>query len=85
MNSRLVIDTPLMWIDKEATWRMASRLGGDQLVEVIRNQSHSCYFGDRNQKHAWGYGCGECDDCNLRRIGWEAFNRSALAPPDQSL
>ncbi len=82
MNSRLVIDTPLMWIDKAETWRLAKQIGGDRLVEEIRNRSHSCYVGDRSRKHAWGYGCGICDACKLRQGGWERFSqRIELAPP----
>lgn len=76
MNSRLVIDTPLMWIDKAETWRLAERLGGSELVDEIRERSHSCYLGDRSQRHEWGYGCGTCDACLLRTSGWEKFQRA---------
>ena len=74
MNSRLVIDTPLMWIDKAQTWEMASHLGGSELVEVVRCQSHSCYAGDRTRENPWGFGCGGCDACKLRAGGWQAFS-----------
>lgn len=73
MNSRLVIDTPLMWIDKAQTWEMAQRIGGPALVEIIRKQSHSCYAGVRTKESAWGHGCGECDACKLRANGWNSF------------
>lgn len=73
MDRRFVIHTPLMWRDKRATWELARDLGGDALVELIREESHSCYVGERNQLHAWGYGCGACPACDLRRHGWEAF------------
>jgi 7-cyano-7-deazaguanine synthase len=73
MGHRFVIHTPLMWRDKRATWELACELGGDPLVELIREDSHSCYMGERGQRHAWGYGCGECPACDLRRKGWEAF------------
>ncbi|MFO1305330.1 MAG: 7-cyano-7-deazaguanine synthase QueC [Burkholderiales bacterium] len=73
MASRLVLETPLMWIDKAATWRLARELGGDALVEVVRARTHSCYRGDRSRSHAWGYGCGECDACKLRARGYEKF------------
>jgi len=73
MDHRFVIHTPLMWRDKRATWELARDLGGDALVELIREESHSCYLGDRGHRHDWGYGCGECPACELRRKGWEAF------------
>ena len=73
MDHRFVIHTPLMWRDKRATWELTRDLGGDTLVELIREESHSCYRGERGQRHDWGYGCGECPACDLRRKGWEAF------------
>jgi 7-cyano-7-deazaguanine synthase len=73
MNHRFVLHTPLMWRDKAATWALARELGGDRFVELIRDESHSCYLGDRLHRHAWGYGCGDCPACALRRAGWEAF------------
>ena len=73
MEVRFVIETPLMWIDKAATWALADELGGEPLVELIRENSHSCYLGDRETRHAWGYGCGSCPACELRAQGWQAF------------
>src|SRR6266478_7334520 len=73
MDHRFAIHTPLMWRDKEATWELARDLGGDALVELIRADSHSCYLGERGELHSWGYGCGQCPACELRRKGWEAF------------
>jgi 7-cyano-7-deazaguanine synthase len=73
MDRRCVIHTPLMWRDKRATWELARELGGDPLVELIREESHSCYLGERGELRDWGYGCGECPACDLRRKGWEAF------------
>jgi 7-cyano-7-deazaguanine synthase len=73
MARRFVLHTPLMWIDKAATWRLAEGLGGKPLVELIVEQTHSCYLGDRTQRHAWGYGCGTCPACELRRNGWESY------------
>jgi len=77
MDHRFVVHTPLMWRDKAATWALARTLGGDQLVELIREETHSCYLGDRTHRHAWGHGCGECPACQLRRRGWEAFAMAA--------
>jgi len=73
MEKRFVMDTPLMWIDKAATWAMADRLGGKQLVELVTESTHTCYQGDRSQRHAWGYGCGKCPACGLRAQGYRAF------------
>ena len=73
MDHRFVVHTPLMWRDKAATWALAHDLGGDALVELVREESHSCYRGDRSRLHAWGYGCGDCPACELRRAGWEKF------------
>ena len=73
MESRFVLHTPLMWIDKAATWAMAQQLGGEALVELIRTHSHSCYQGERETLHEWGYGCGTCPACELRAQGWAKF------------
>ena len=73
MDHRFAIHTPLMWRDKVATWELARELGGTPLVELIRDETHSCYEGDRAHRHDWGYGCGICPACDLRRKGWEAF------------
>jgi len=72
-ESNFVIHTPLMWITKAQTWSMARDLGGDELVEVIRRESHTCYAGDRSHLHDWGFGCGECPACQLRARGWLEF------------
>ena len=60
MEADFELDTPLMWIDKPATWAMAEELGGAALVELIREETHSCYLGVREARHDWGYGCGDC-------------------------
>jgi 7-cyano-7-deazaguanine synthase len=77
---RFVIHTPLMWRDKAATWALAQKLGGSALVELIREETHSCYLGDRSRCHDWGYGCGECPACALRRAGWEKYARERPPP-----
>lgn len=73
MDQSLVFETPLMWITKEQTWHMASRLGGPKLVELIRTDTHTCYLGDHESLHEWGYGCASCPACDLRRVGFERF------------
>ena len=73
MDRRFLIETPLMWIDKADTWRLAQRLGGAALVNLIVEHTHTCYLGDREHRHAWGYGCGTCPACELRARGYERF------------
>jgi 7-cyano-7-deazaguanine synthase len=73
MGTDFVIDTPLMWIDKAATWKMAEDLGGDMLVAMIVEDTHSCYRGDRQTRKPWGYGCGMCPACDLRARGWNGY------------
>ena len=73
MEKRFVIETPLMWIDKADTWALAHDLGGQALVDLIIEHSHTCYQGDRDHRQAWGFGCGACPACDLRRQGFERF------------
>jgi 7-cyano-7-deazaguanine synthase len=73
MDRPLAIHTPLMWIDKAATWRLAEELGGEALVSLIREESHSCYLGERDKRFDWGRGCGECPACRRRAAGGEKF------------
>ncbi len=77
MDRDFVIETPLMWIDKAGTWEMAQALGGKDLVSIIREDTHTCYLGDRSHSHDWGYGCGTCPACELRASGWHAWRQSA--------
>ena len=81
MDKRFLIETPLMWIDKADTWRLAYALGeqsglpngGEVLVDLIVEHTHTCYLGDRTHRHAWGYGCGQCPACELRARGYQRF------------
>lgn len=73
MEQRFVIDTPLMWLDKAATWKLARDLGGDALVDLIVEQTHTCYAGDRTHRQVWGYGCGQCPACDLRDKGYTQY------------
>ena len=83
MDRRFLIETPLMWIDKAATWELAQSLGessgaidgGQALVDLIVEHTHTCYLGERGQRHPWGYGCGTCPACVLRARGYERFAR----------
>jgi 7-cyano-7-deazaguanine synthase len=73
MDRRFVLHTPLMWIDKAETFALAREIGGEGLLGVVVEETHSCYLGDRSRRHDWGYGCGECPACKLRADGWTKF------------
>ena len=72
-----VIHTPLMWIDKTETWRLAERLGGEPLVDLIVEETVTCYEGDRSRRQDWGYGCGICPACQLRARGFAQYRERA--------
>jgi len=78
LGARVTIETPLMWLDKAQTWRLAHELGGQALVGLIVEHSHTCYLGERGQRHEWGYGCGACPACELRRAGWLRWRADGL-------
>ena len=73
LDKRLTLHTPLMWIDKAETFAMAEELGGRPFLDLVIEDSHSCYLGDRTQRHGWGYGCGDCPACQLRAQGFAKF------------
>ncbi|WP_394061143.1 7-cyano-7-deazaguanine synthase QueC [Alcaligenes sp. WGS1538] len=80
----LLLETPLMWLDKADTWELARQLGGDALVELIRKDTHTCYLNQRTDLHPWGYGCGQCPACRLRANGhreWLVRHQGAGATP----
>ncbi len=77
MATDVTIATPLMWLDKAATWKLAEELGGAPLVELIRSGTHTCYLGERGELHDWGYGCGTCPACELRARGYRAYRQGA--------
>ena len=79
MDYPVTIETPLMWLDKAATWRLAHEIGGEELVQLIREETHSCYLGERSKLFDWGRGCGLCPACALRAAGWQAWQESRLA------
>lgn len=75
LDRKLRVETPLMWIDKAQTWALADQLGGGALTDLIVEHTHTCYHGVRGERHEWGYGCGECPACALRKAGhtkWRA-------------
>jgi 7-cyano-7-deazaguanine synthase len=73
MDTPMVVETPLMWLDKAATWALAETLGGAPLVALVQEHTHTCYLGDRSTRHAWGYGCGACPACALRSTGYAQY------------
>jgi 7-cyano-7-deazaguanine synthase len=73
LDRRVTVHTPLMWIDKAATWKLAEDLGGRKLVELIREETVTCYEGDLGHRHEWGFGCGSCPACELRAKGYRAY------------
>jgi 7-cyano-7-deazaguanine synthase len=73
LNTRLVLHTPLMFVNKADTWRMAEELGGARFVSLVQEKTHSCYKGERETLHPWGYGCNSCPACDLRRKGYEMY------------
>ncbi len=79
MDKEFEIHTPLMWIDKADTWRLAEKLGGEALVRLIVEETHTCYLGERGLRFEWGYGCGECPACKLRAEGWRKYRAEKTA------
>jgi 7-cyano-7-deazaguanine synthase len=79
LEARFVLHTPLMWRDKAATFALAQDLGGDALIDLVVELTHTCYRGDRTHRHDWGYGCGDCPACELRADGWRRW-RASLSP-----
>jgi 7-cyano-7-deazaguanine synthase len=81
MDRRFVVHTPLMWIDKAATFALAYEIGGEALLQLVVEDTHSCYLGDRSQRHEWGYGCGECPACQLRAAGFAKWKDECTKSP----
>ena len=79
MQTDMTLETPLMWLTKAATWTLADTLGGKALVELIRTETHTCYLGQRDTLHAWGYGCGACPACELRAYGYKHYSAGTAA------
>src|SRR5689334_9854136 len=73
LDKRITIHAPLMWVDKAGTFAMAEDIGGTALLDLVIEDSHSCYLGDRGKRHDWGYGCGSCPACKLRAQGFAKF------------
>jgi 7-cyano-7-deazaguanine synthase len=76
-DRRFVIHTPLMWIDKAATFALAQQIGGAGLIDILLAETHTCYLGDRGHRHDWGFGCGECPACRLRATGYAKWKAAS--------
>ncbi len=83
MGKRVTLETPLMWIDKAHTWAMTEALGGKAFVDLVIEDTHTCYLGERGARHAWGYGCGRCPACALRARGYEKYAQNLVIPAAQ--
>jgi 7-cyano-7-deazaguanine synthase len=81
MESRFVLETPLMWIDKAQTWSLAEKLGGEALIDLVRDRTLTCYQGDISTKNEWGRGCGTCPACRLRESGHTKFRAERARSP----
>lgn len=76
MGTKVRIETPLMFLTKAESWKLAAHLGGETLTDLIIEHTHTCYLGDRGHRHSWGYGCGTCPACELRAAGYEEWQAS---------
>jgi 7-cyano-7-deazaguanine synthase len=77
LDRRLTIHTPLMWIDKAGTFALAHAIGGEALIDLLLAETHTCYLGDREHRHDWGFGCGECPACRLRAEGFATWKAAS--------
>lgn len=84
LDTRMSIETPLMWLDKSQTWTLSAQLGGERLNALIVEHTHTCYLGDRSQRHEWGYGCGHCPACALRARGYRTWRTGEVEDGDDS-
>jgi len=73
LDTPMTVETPLMFLTKAQTWALSEGLGGAALNELIIEHTHTCYLGERKERHAWGYGCGTCPACELRARGHAEF------------
>jgi len=73
LDSPMTLETPLMFITKAETWALSERLGGAALNELVIEDTHTCYLGERKLRHAWGWGCGTCPACELRARGYAEY------------
>jgi 7-cyano-7-deazaguanine synthase len=77
LDTPMTVETPLMFLDKAATWQLTQDLGGNVLSRIVVEHTHTCYLGDRTLLHPWGHGCGTCPACELRAAGWRRWQAAA--------
>lgn len=77
MGKDVTIHTPLMWLTKAQSWTLALQIGNSNFIELIRKETHTCYLGQHDVLYSWGYGCGNCPACKLRKNGWEEFIKNS--------
>ena len=77
LDKKFILETPLMKLSKCKTWMLAKKIGGEKFVDLIINDTHTCYKGTRQHKYKWGYGCGGCPACTLRKNGYLKFCESS--------
>ena len=77
LDAPMTLETPLMFIDKATTWQLAEQLGGEALVKLVVEETHTCYLGERGELHDWGHGCGHCPACALRASGFARYQAAA--------
>ena len=75
LDKEFILETPLMYLSKSEAWKKAEKLGGKRLIDIIIEDSHSCYKGHRNKRYEWGYGCNSCPACDLRAKGWSSYTK----------
>ena len=73
MDKIYKLETPLMNVSKAGAWKLAHDLGGQSLIDIILEDTHTCYLGVRGQRYDWGYGCNRCPACDLRAKGWQHY------------
>jgi 7-cyano-7-deazaguanine synthase len=78
LDRPLEIETPLMWRSKAQTWQLADEIGGALLVDLIVTDTVTCYEGNCKDRHDWGFGCGRCPACELRRKGWNEWRSGRI-------
>ena len=78
LDADVRIWTPLMHLTKAETWKLAADLGTVDtpggpvdVLETVREHSHTDYHGDRTERHAWGYGRLDNPASVLRARGWD--------------
>ena len=73
LDRTVIIHTPLMDMNKSDIWDLSYNLGGEKFHKLLKFDTHTCYIGDRSNLYEWGYGCGICPACILRKNGYNKW------------